>query len=207
MKWKIKKKKRIQLFYVCFCFVCLTSCRFQSDFERSLAENAAVETTDLSEESEKMESMSTASGEIFIHVCGCVKNPGLYELPSGTRAGEAIEKAGGFTKEADSTAVNLAQLLDDGLQLYVPSKKEKQGQIMSDEVKEEYGSEVGRGKVNLNTASLQELTSLSGIGETRAEAILSYRKENGSFSSIEDIKNVSGIGDGIFEKIKDSITV
>ncbi|MCD8020149.1 MAG: helix-hairpin-helix domain-containing protein [Clostridiales bacterium] len=174
----------------------------------------------------------TADGDtIFVHICGCVKNPGLYELPEGIRAGNAIEEAGGFTKKADQTAVNLAEILADGVQLYIPAEGETGGTVagqsgensmfgqtdgtsvsgQSDTAAEGNVSGSGavdsEGRVNINEASLEELMTLSGIGEARAQAILSYREENGSFSSIEDIKNVSGIGDGIFDKIKDKIIV
>lgn len=213
MKCEIKKKKRIGIVFICLCVFSLTACRFHSGFERSMPDEMKSEQGMDLEESTGIGQKSTESAEIYVHVCGCVKNPGLYRLPPGIRAGEAIEKAGGFTKKADTTAVNLAQALSDGCQLYVPEKSEKN--LKQAEGGEAYpssqsgDSEVGKGerKVNLNTASSEELTTLSGIGSTRAEAILAYREEHGSFSSIEDIKNVSGIGDGIFEKIKDSITV
>ena len=214
MKWKIKKKKRIQFIFLCLCFFWLMGCGRISGFSRELTGDDRMDMT--TEESELSEEATTKGdreeviSEIYVHVCGNVQNPGLYRLPSGIRAGEAIERAGGFTKKADTEAVNLAGILEDGMQLYVPSKEEKSESISETESSgKEVGEEnrVGKQKVNLNTASLQELTSLSGIGETKAEAILSYREEKGSFSSIEDIKNVTGIGDGIFEKIKDSITV
>ena len=217
MKYEIKKKKRIGIVLICCCVFALTACNRHSDFERNLADERTSEQELLSEKSSETGSNPTESSEIFVHVCGCVKNPGLYRLPAGTRAGEAVETAGGFTKKADTTAVNLAQVLSDGSQLYVPSEADFQQSeergiydssktegFISENVPEDAGNEQ---KVNLNTASSEELTTLSGIGATRAEAILAYREEHGSFSSIEDIKNVSGIGDGIFEKIKDSITV
>ena len=169
----------------------------------------------------------TEEKEIYVHVCGCVKNPGLYTFAAGTRAGEAVESAGGFNKKADVSAVNLAALLEDGMQLYVPSREEAAGSgagadeasrkgVGAPDVSGEYFSGSGfpestgdteEAPVNINTAGAQELMTLSGIGESRAEAILSYREENGAFSSIDEIKNVSGIGEGIFEKIKNMITV
>ena len=160
---------------------------------------------------------------IYVHICGCVKNPGLYTFSAGVRAGEAVTQAGGFTKEADTSAVNLAAVLEDGVQLYVPSVREE---MTAGSVPGNGDMSVGKGAgspdtgqtgqtggtsgenvVNLNTAGMDELMTLSGIGESRAQAILTYREENGGFSSIEDIKNVSGIGEGIFERIKNMITV
>lgn len=160
---------------------------------------------------------------IYVHVCGCVKNPGLYTFSAGVRAGEAVTQAGGFTKEADTSAVNLAAVLEDGVQLYVPSVREEmtagsvpgngdmsagKGAGSPDTGQTgQTGGTSGENVVNLNTAGMDELMTLSGIGESRAQAILTYREENGGFSSIEDIKNVSGIGEGIFERIKNMITV
>lgn len=154
---------------------------------------------------------------IYVHVCGCVKNPGLYTFAAGIRAGDAVEHAGGFTGKADTSAVNLAEALSDGMQLYIPSVEETEegrdsgsygqsstGDAASGQTKE---SEEDPSMVNINTAGPEELMTLSGIGEARAQAILSYREENGDFSTIEDIKNVSGIGEGIFDRIKNMITV
>ena len=154
---------------------------------------------------------------IYVHICGCVKNPGLYTFAVGIRAGDAVEHAGGFTGKADTSAVNLAEALFDGMQLYIPSVEETEegrgsgsygqsstGDAASGQTKE---SEEDPFMVNINTAGPEELMTLSGIGEARAQAILSYREENGDFSTIEDIKNVSGIGEGIFDRIKNMITV
>lgn len=151
------------------------------------------------------ESLNTEDKIIYVHVCGCVKSPGLYEFAAGIRAGNAVERAGGFTKKADPSAVNLASVLEDGMQLYVPSKEEKASSGGVPVEGEENVQE--EAPVNINTAGAEELMTLSGIGESRAEAILLYREENGAFSSIDDIKNVSGIGEGIFERIKNMITV
>lgn len=214
MKCEIKKKKRIQTFIFCFFVLCLAGCGRYSSFDRSMSENTSEGDINLPEKVSEEVEENTELTEIFVHVCGCVQTPGLYCLSAGTRAGEAIEAAGGFTKKADSVAVNLAQQLEDGQQIYVPAREEKSSVQSGEEGSSSFtgsqhlvDSQDVNQKVNLNTASLQDLTALSGIGTTRAEAILAYRQENGSFSSIEDIKNVSGIGDGIFEKIKDSITV
>lgn len=165
---------------------------------------------------------------IYVHICGCVKEPGLYMVDRSFRVGEAVRQAGGFTKEADQSAINQAAVLEDGMQLYVPSKqetregaekssglfgddketgKEASGKSAVSEKKDPLSETAGTERININEASLLELTSLSGIGQTRAESIVAYREKNGPFSSIEDIKNVSGIGDGIFEKIKDCIEV
>ncbi len=147
---------------------------------------------------------------IYVHVCGCVKNPGVYALPAGARAQDAVDAAGGFTRKADSTAWNLASLLEDGMQVNIPGKNvEAAGKTGEEEPSSGSGAETAtEGRlVNINTASAQDLTELPGIGESRAQDIVNYREENGLFGAIEDIKNVSGIGEGIYNKIKDLITV
>lgn len=153
--------------------------------------------------------------DIFVHVCGCVKKPGLYRLASGARTQEAVDAAGGFTKKADQTAKNLAEILTDGIQVYIPSKEETAGAqpaggagSASDISQSSAGSgNAASGLVNINTASKNDLMTLPGIGESRAAAIIACREEQGSFASIEEIKNASGIGEGIFNQIKDMITV
>ena len=137
--------------------------------------------------------------EITIHIIGEVKYPGIVVLKNGQRIVDAIEAAGGETEEADLNKLNLAQLLNDGDKIYVPNK--------SDEI-EDYKDTTGKSStVNLNTATLEELTSLPGIGESTAQKIIDYRKQNGKFKAIEDLKNVSGIGESKFDNIKDKITV
>ena len=143
----------------------------------------------------------TKETEIYVHVCGCVKKPGVYSLHFGARTQEAINAAGGFSEKANQTAWNLAEVLQDGMQIYVPSK---------DEAKEALNEEQSSQKdlsVNINRASKEDLVTLPGIGESRADAIIARREEKGTFTSIEEIKDVAGIGDGIFNRIKDLITV
>lgn len=148
------------------------------------------------------------------YVCGAVKNPGVYEFSEGARLNEVIELAGGFTKDAASTYLNLAQQAEDGEKIYVPSLAELAS--MSPEqtdlgnAKEEPSSgetDIAEDKININTANIDMLTTLPGIGEAKANYIVSYREEQGEFQSIEELKNVEGIKEGVFEKIKDLITV
>lgn len=136
---------------------------------------------------------SAGIGDIFVHVCGAVKNPGIYRLPAGSRTGDAIEAAGGFTEDADTDSLNLAELLSDSQQIRAPTKGE--------------AAEQADGKININTATDQQLTALPGIGEAKARAITDYRVQNGRFKKPEDIKKVPGIGDALFERIRDKIKV
>ncbi|MCR4717203.1 MAG: helix-hairpin-helix domain-containing protein [Lachnospiraceae bacterium] len=141
-----------------------------------------------------------ASGLVVVYVCGEVKNSGLYEFKAGARIGDAIDAAGGMTKKADKNALNLAEFLADGAKIEVPKKGEAP--------KEEQASDkVDDGLVSLNSATKEELMTLPGIGESRADSIIKYREENGSFSRIEDVMNISGIKQAMFERIKDYIKV
>lgn len=157
--------------------------------------------------------------EIFIHLAGAVEKPGLYKLPSDSRVNDALISAGGLSSDADrewfNKYINLAQKLTDGVKLYLPFKGETEkdvsanlGRMGGEDRGQSFvlGSQV-QGKVNINTASVSEFDSLSGIGPAYAQRIIDYREENGAFGSIEEIINVVGIGESTFEKIKDQISV
>lgn len=166
---------------------------------------------DFSTEQEEEESASSDEEEpeekqtvIYVDVCGQVNTPGVYELSNDSRVYEAIEKAGGVTEKAALSSLNQAEKLSDGQQIYVPSKEEVEKGVQD---KASTPGEEQNGKINLNTATKEELMTLSGIGETKAEAIIRYRNEQGDFQSIEDIKKIEGIKDGIFNKVKDQIAV
>ena len=153
--------------------------------------------------------------KIIIHVSGAVVNEGIVELEEKARVADAIEAAGGVTEDAYMRNINLASLLEDGMKVYIPTKEE----VMQKEENSDYiiGSNniIGNnnveskksGKVNINTATKEELDTLPGVGELTANKIISYREENGKFKSIEEIKEVSGIGDSKFEQIKDLIEI
>jgi competence protein ComEA len=154
-------------------------------------------------------------GTVVVYVCGAVLNPGVYELPDGSRMGDAVEAAGGFSEDAEVTYVNLAARVTDGVKLLIPTVSEIAGDSGALKVEsfEPEGSPdsasggSGTSLVNINTATKAELTTLPGIGEGIAGKIIKYREENGSFSRIEDVMKVSGIKDKLFAKIKDHITV
>ena len=152
--------------------------------------------------------------KIYIHITGEVKKPGVIELNSGDRVIDAIEKAGGETKQADLSQVNLAYKVEDGQKIYIPNKNEKiteyiwsgNGNNNADSNLNNREQKEGK-KVNINTASQSELDGLPGIGPALAQRIIDFREENGEFKSIEDIQNVKGIGEAKFEEIKENICV
>ena len=149
-----------------------------------------------------------------IHICGAVNRPGVYTFPEGSRVCDAVDAAGGLSEEAAANSLNQAALLSDGLQIVVPTQEEAEGLlsgIFSSGIYTADGAagtaQSSDGLVNINTASLEELMTLPGIGQTRAEAILAYRQALGGFQTIEDIMKVDGIKEGSFAKLKEKITV
>lgn len=142
----------------------------------------------------------------FVHVCGQVNAPGVYELEEGSRVYEAIERAGGFGPSAEQGWLNLAEPVTDGMKIQVPTVQEAQEMRQSGAAAPGEKAAAG-GKVNINTAGKEALMTLTGIGEARAADIISYRETQGPFEKIEDIMKVSGIKEAAFQKIKDSITV
>ena len=164
------------------------------------------------------------SDELAVYVCGAVHNPGVYYLPGGARICDAIEASGGFSQSADTEWLNQAKLLTDGEMLIVYTKEEtarmlEEGIARGGFVPSESsgsGSEpgssgdaadAGAGRINLNTASKEQLMTLPGIGEAKADAIIRYRTETGLFASTEDVMNISGIKNSIYDKIRDLVTV
>ena len=143
---------------------------------------------------------------VYVYVCGAVNAPGVYELKKDARVFEAITLAGGMTAEAAPEAVSQARTVADGEQIYVPTVREvqMQGSGVEDIVT---GNADVSGKVNINTAGKEELMTLTGIGEAKAQSILDYREEHGKFGSIEDLMLIEGIKEGVFNKIKEDITI
>lgn len=184
---------------------------------------------------------SAAQPVCFVHICGEVKNPGVYELKEGSRIFQAVEAAGGLTEEADADRVNLAAPVLDGMKVQIPGRDEVLGGTGPEQAwgsaqyietvpepvgktkpksADAVGTDAGGGQksagpaagsgtktVNINTAGIEELTGLDGIGKARAEDIIRYRTEHGGFQKIEEIMSIPGIKDALFQKIKDSITV
>jgi len=144
---------------------------------------------------------------IVIQITGAVPRPGVYALAQGSRVQDAISAAGGFLAEADKTGINLARALADGEQLDIPYVSGNSPVILDASTAVATSSSSSAELININTASATELDTLPGIGPTTAQKIIAYRQQNGPFVSKEDIINVSGIGPGTYERIKDLITV
>lgn len=150
-----------------------------------------------------------ASSSCYVHICGEVVSPGVYELEEGSRIFQAIERAGGFTENAAAEYLNMAERVSDGMKIEVLNKEEAEAARARVQLSPpaEAPSEGQKPKVNLNTAAKEELMTLRGIGEAKADDIIRYRDSHGGFQRIEDIMKISGIKDAAFQKIKDDITV
>lgn len=180
---------------------------------------------DIDNGSEAVSDKEMQQAMIYVDVCGAVANPGVFQLAAGSRVFQAIEAAGGYLPEAALTCVNRAGVLTDGQQLYILTQEEMERQGL--DPAEMFGASDGQmngsagtgqntgmtaqvqqdNRININIADEAQLTTLTGIGATRAQAIIAYREENGPFAAIEDIMNVQGIKEGTFAKIKDEIVV
>ena len=170
---------------------------------------------DINQQEEKI-GIANVKEKVIVHIIGEVNNPGVVTLDEGSRIIDAINVAGGKTEEADLSKINLAYVVEDGTQIYIPRINENlnqievisdgagMGVIMNDSKINEENKDI---KVNINTSNKEKLETLPGIGETTAQKIIDYREANGKFKTIEDIKNVSGIGEAKFESLKDKITV
>lgn len=151
------------------------------------------------------EKAEVSNGKIYVHITGAVKKPGVYIFEKKPRVIEVVEKAGGFKKNAATSGINQAELVEDGTQIVI----EKRGGTKTTGRDDPLGQEQRDGSVliDINTAAREQLMTLDGIGESKAMAIIAYREEHGRFKKIEDIMNITGIKDGVFDKIKSQIRV
>lgn len=197
------------LFGVVFsCIFLLTGCGVpdkalvlsESDAADNVASDSLDEDRDMMEETDAEPTENADEQKIFVYVCGAVVNPGVVELPPDSRALDALEAVGGLLENAQPDYVNLADRLEDAQKLYFPTREEAEVLIQEE-------AAVTGGLVNINTAGIEQLCTLSGIGEARAEEIIAYREKQGAFQTEEDIMNVPGIKQGAYEKLKDQITV
>lgn len=178
--------------------------------------NSKEEVVDIFEEPEEIKQEESNSKKVIVDIKGMINNPGVYEVDSNLRVNDVIELAGGLKEGADTSNINLAKLVSDEMTIIIYS---------TEEVLEKFKQEVcicncpyiqndacinsnnDSNLININTAGIEELTTLTGIGDVKAEAIIKYRSEVGKFKTKEELLNVEGIGEALFEKIKDNITV
>ena len=174
------------------------------------------EIVDIFEEPEEIKQEESNSKKVIVDIKGMINNPGVYEVDSNLRVNDVIELAGGLKEGADTSNINLAKLVSDEMTIIIYS---------TEEVLEKFKQEVcicncpyiqndacinsnnDDNLININTAGIEELTTLTGIGDVKAEAIIKYRSEVGKFKTKEELLNVEGIGEALFEKLKDNITV
>lgn len=192
---KNKNKIFLSVIAICFCLVEMCAC----------SNEEATEITDL--ETATVIQYEETGGDIYVYITGQVKKPGVYQVSEGTRLFKVVELAGGMTDKAQKNYLNLAETVADGQQVQVLSKKQYKKLIKSGTVPGDNKGTSFDDLININQATAEELTTLSGIGDSKAKAIVEYREKNGMFSTIEDLKNVNGIGEATFENIKSQITV
>jgi len=208
-----------------FIFICIFCVK--NNLNKNKYDDIEVVTNIVKEENKIKEETKNITYNVDIK--GAVKNPGVYKIPSDLTVNDAIILAGGLTKEADTSVTNLAKKVTDEMVIIIYTKNEVKNSNIVDtvikvvekecicpniqndgclntEIKDNISNNENNSLVNINTASVEELQIISGIGESKAKSIVEYRKNNGLFKSIEDIKNVEGIGDKLYETIKVYIT-
>lgn len=216
---QLKRKETIYRKMLLFLLMCLgiSGCSRKPD----ISLDGFIPGTEMRETFAETELLTENSGEteteelLQVFVCGAVINPGVYRLKEQARVYEAVEAAGGFGTDADRDWLNLAELVRDGEKIRVYTAEETQKLRASGQedpgLAEAPGMSLGVSgigeKINLNTATREQLMSLPGIGEAKADAVIAYREERGKFQNIEEIMNISGIKEAVFLKIKDKITV
>lgn len=230
MTWKYRYRKQI-LVVVLFTLL-ITSCisLYVVKFNKTSKEKNKKQEIVLTEKKEVQEKKAEKENNsiIMVDIKGEVANPGIYTLEGTKRVIDVINMAGGITKNADTSVLNLSKKLKDEMVIIVYSYYEVKNFSYIKEIEKKVQTECSKGInniqndacieeneateetssiISINTATKEELMTLTGIGEKKAEDIIKYREENGEFTSIEDIKNVKGIGDSLFEKIKDYITL
>ena len=208
----LKQKKIILVILLIIALITYYYLCTKNNTEEINNENLEITNNETQEESKEEE-------KIVVHITGAVNKEGIVELQTGARIADAIEKAGGAKENTDIKNINLATILEDGMKVHIPTIEETQANNENINVEDNASSQIAtettnitsniktQGKININTATQGELDTLPGIGPSTAAKIIDYRKENGKFKSIEEIKEVSGIGDAKYEKIKELIII
>lgn len=202
MDKNLNKKKKILIFTVIIAVITITTV-YRNYFSEE--KYSIDESTQIIEETQETDKESDIN-EVVVYISGAVKNPGVLTMTSEDRLADAIEMVGGTVDGADMNAVNLAEKLSDGKHYIIPKIGENVAPSGNNQVSAS-NSKGSDDKININTATAEELDKLPGVGESTAQKIISYREESGGFKSIEELKNVNGIGDKKFEDMKDSVTI
>lgn len=200
-----KQKKAARAALGCLVLLLLYGCAGQSNNAEAVSfvtEPVASQAGQPDEPQEEPDKPQEEPDIYAVYVCGAVKNPGVYELSAGSRVYEAVALAGGLAEDASKTAVNQAEPLVDGQMIRIPTTEE--ADAFTDEPG---GASEDDGLVNINTADAEELKTLPGIGDAKAQSIISYREKNGAFQTVEDIKNIEGIKEGVFARLEGLIKV
>lgn len=208
----MKKNKRILLISMLFISLLLAGCeeKTQTELETITYLEESSQELETQETKEVAETESTQVLEksiCYVHICGAVERPGVYQVESGSRIFEAVQLAGGFSTEASEDYLNQALPIEDGMKIEILTETEAQEARKAEIVKQEAEQESQSGLINLNTATKEMLCTLPGVGESKANSIISYREQKGSFAKVQDIMQVEGIKEGLYEKIKELITV
>lgn len=198
--WKIK----VGVLFVCLIIGMGLFWMSRQGEEVEEAATSLAETTILPQE---VEDKTTVSTVIYVDVKGEIHHPGVYQMKAESRVKDLIEAAGGFTPLADDQKLNLAQLLEDQMVIVVPKKGEEVNSELAQAPTSQKKEVRKEGKVNINTATVEELKTLKGIGEKKAEAIIEYRKKNGSFKNKEELMKVRGIGKKLYESFQERVIV
>lgn len=211
------KKLIFEITGICLCLCLLCGCGQRAALlstDTTMEESGVQTETEITELPADCttEVVSAENDMVAVYVCGAVNCSGVYYVPQGAIKETAVSMAGGFRDDADETYVNLAQTVSGGERIYIPTKEETAGLTFQDDASVETPSaqmpgeeKTDTGKVNINTATKEELMALPGIGESKADAIIAYREAQGKFQSTEELMNINGIKEGVYNKIKDLI--
>ncbi len=210
---KLNKNQKIVILVIVIIIIIISISYYSYTKENIEYEELSVINQTNTVNSEKTEK---EINKIKVHISGAVEKEGVIELESNSRIADLIEKAGGIKQNAYMKEVNLASKLEDGEKVYIPTKEEYEkdkkqetatNMVISNKQELVTGNKQSSNKININTATQEQLDNLPGVGASTAQKIINYRKENGKFKKKEDLKNVSGIGDSKYNQLKDLIEI
>ena len=200
------KRDKLITIIICCVFVLMAGIFYFNSGTSSVQNEASITKKEVSSVNHSTE-QTPASKEIAVYICGAVKKPGVYKFNTASRVCDAVKAAGGFKKNADTISINQAEYLKDGEQITIPVKTNVKPGSSGDGKSDSNNSKASSNLVNINPADENELMTLPGVGESKAASIIEYRNKNGNFTKIEDIMKITGIKEGVFNKIKDKITI